>query len=1552
MNVKETHIMQGMTKDLSVHKFNPNMAFDARNIRITALKDNKTLLAVTNEKGTKEFSVTGNILGTIIGTAVLNSTLVVFTTTGTPNSEGVDRIYRLDFTENYSSASCVTLFEGQLQMDYAHPLETLPIYENEQIQKVYWVDGKNQPRMLNINAGYQSNPDVFNFNRKIEGKHTLSVEKYNTGGEFPAGTIQYCFNYFNKFGQETNIVDVSALYYLSPKDKGLPADAISTSSFVVTLEELDTNYEYVRLYSIVRTSENASPNVRIVGDYKIQSTYSIQEGSQAVPPGGVLTPISIDQNHCYLKNSVTGETTLLSSRFDNLEDYVEFDLPLPANTYIVDDRIDAAYYLAKKTRSGEVIDEKQDFITIYWHAGSFYIKTDLSWPYTVMRSSITSTKANNITCTDNGLIGSTIDATALLFIGGQNIVAGTMTSKDSTLFLGDIKQNVPNIGTLRVGNGILKDSAKETEVLPCIFGYDGEETSGYLNNDGVATEGFYDDPVNNNRSSYDIKSFKARENYRLGFIAQYKTGQWSEVIWLGDYNETFAPGRHVFYNGEGTLGEAFVGWGPSYRKPGFKYTMPQSIVDTLINNDFIRVAPVVVFPKFSERKVLFQGILSGTVFNVNDRYDNSPFAQADWRFRSGYSWENIVGEIQCNPFGHANTLPALYGSMTDDVFVADFSSEYYRDPSILTFFSPDIEALDDLYQSDLDNVGMRIVGISNLGFDSEGKVRLPNTAIDTFLYTKTQGFDAARSTITDYKQGVQPTIRRTVAGETLINYRYVEGDTDLSYSGFRDVSVKENNDSSQIEGGNTLYKWVTYVWHRNGSLNDQPALTAKAVKNGLLRYGLLDKKCISEIKYALTTFFQNGDSPEPFDIDVDINTPKLFDSTQLGMEKFDSGVDSGLFYYGNIDKVITTNFKDLSGVSITSKYRNTGYNLSNGYPIYSMGAQESSADSDYSTGGRAGRRGGGSSRGGKSRYADGDTDIASTNTGKDPVSMKYKSTKHLMFGLNTENGTVINQLGTPPEPFTPFWKDALCTFNNVLSGKLEDTLGDFSGIYNSVFIAEIYRKFTPEQESARFGGTTDDAITNNTWIRCGDSQPLEEGSDVTLYFKEGDTYVGRYDCLKVYPFTDEDQNQIVSIYSTEVESRVNLDARYDKNKGLLSNLYMRPTNFNLFNHPGYEQTNQYFTYKALDYARYNFSSFPNLVTWSLEKKMGADIDAWTSIPMTSTFDANGELGKVNKLISYNDAIFMFQNRGVVQVLFNERVQIPAGDGKPIEITNGYKFGGLRYLSNQIGLSNKWSLQDTPYGIYFIDDEKNALYQFNGQQFTDLSSKEGLNTWLAENNSYEVWNPVDYSNFRTFYDKVNRDLYFVNKNEALVYSELAGHFTSFMDYDALPALVNMSDRLLTFKLASNGINTPWEMFAGQYNMFFGVFKPFWITFISNANPTIDKVYNNLAWRSESFSNPNNDSTGIVEPRSTFDTLRVWNDHQDSGEISLEDIDNKPSPLKKKFNVFRTLVPRDNLGNWNGKGMNRIRNPWTYIQLKRQTQNTELLQFHDLDVDYFI
>ena len=428
-------------------------------------------------------------------------------------------------------------------------------------------------------------------------------------------------------------------------------------------------------------------------------------------------------------------------------------------------------------------------------------------------------------------------------------------------------------------------------------------------------------------------------------------------------------------------------------------------------------------------------------------------------------------------------------------------------------------------------------------------------------------------------------------------------------------------------------------------------------------------------------------------------------------------------------------------------------------------------------------------------------------------------------------------------------------------------------------------------------------------------------------------------------------SQDISVLSSrpesELESRVNLDARYDKNKGLTDNTFANPTNFGLYNHPGYEQTNQFFTFKAIDYDRYKNLNYPNLVSFTTEKKPGADIDAWTSVPMTATFDLKGELGEIVKLTSFNDTLLSFQNRGVAQILFNERVQIPASDGQPIEITNGLKFGGYRYLSDQIGMTNKWSLQTTPNGVYFIDDEKNTLYHFGGQQFQDLSGKAGFRTWLAENNSYDIWNPVEYKNFKTWYDRVNGDLYFMNKDESLVYSEQIGNFISFMDYGKLPLFVNMNDKFLSAKYNSTSSEDKiWELWAGQYNMFFGQYRPYWLTFISNTDPTTDKIFNNLSWRTFDYN-----SNKELQPLSTFDTVRVWNDHQDTGEVSLVDTKNKPTNLKKKFNVFRALVPRDTQGMWKGKGINRIRGVLAYIKLSRVNSNTDKMIFGDFDVDFF-
>lgn len=1557
MNKRETHIVTGMTRDLFASRFDNKFVVDARNIRITSTKDNATLLSVTNEKGTVEFSITGTIEGVILGHAVLNKTLVLFTTEHTtptnadpiPDGNGLDRIYRLDFSDDFDSATVALLFEGNLNLYYKNPLETLPYYETDLIQKVYWVDGRNQPRVIDIQRGLQTNADVFNFNREIGNNHSIKVVKYDSGGQFPAGTIQYCFNYFNKFGQETNIVEVSPLYYLCPKDGGLPADGISSCSFVINLEGLNTEYEYVRVYAIIRTSENATPNVRIVGDYKLGNLSYIGEFTP------IDSPVPVEFENLNILNSSTGEFIPLSDRYESPEVGETIEVRFDANEYLYDSSTHKVYcFYSTRPIYGEFI--KLPYITVANQGGTIQLK-DNSRISELNVADYNSSSGTSVTVIDNGIIGSTIDASVLVFIGGQDFIAGTLSAKDNSLFLGDLKQKVPNVGNLTinpiVGNPTIKSFVRGL-AEPCVYDYKGNKKNSFVATDDdkeyVSGVSFYSYPIDNNRSSYDIKGFKARENYRLGFVAQYKTGQWSDAVWLDDCDETFAPGRNVFYleNGDQL-------WGASYRKPGFKSEIPSLVVNTLLDAGFIRVAPVAVYPSESERKVVCQGVLASTVYNVKDRFDKSPYSQSDWRFRSGYTWDAILDEIQCNPLGSAPQYPAAYDDgqlISTEEFVKTFGNQYYRDPSILSFYSPDIEADEEATPSKYRDLKLRIVGVSNLGFNLSKKAVQSETVVSSHIDASVQTY--LPTVLSTGKLPYSVTPESVEEYSQMLTSDYYHENPNLTFPGYMDGVIDEYdfNEGDVNIMSQYLFKYTSFLWHRTGSLNNDVALDAKEAGSGFKQSGIYTKKIVSELRYARTTFFQTVNSFGSPYVNIPCSSPELIREDD-GLAMFGVGNLSGVPYYGTVDKVLVPSYVNIpETTTIASGEGSDEISMGNGYPIeVSERALTSLFDPTIVPASLTWVP--------NKEFLIDDDSINSTQYkkrlfGTEPIQISYRSPKHIVIGLSPESpaANTLYQIGTPISSNAPFfWKSsnvASFTLTDITNGDLTDSIGSFSGILkDSVLVGELYRDFTNEQDAARFGGTSDEALVNNVWNRCGDSVKLVRGESAILLFKEGDTYVGRYDCLKTSPYTEESLNQLIDIYSTEIESRVNLDARYDRLRGRFDNLPVRPRNFNLYNHSGYEQSNQFFTFKSLDLDRYKSLIYPSTVTFSMEKKPGEDIDTWTSIPLMSTFDLNGELGKITKLTTFRDSLYAFQNRGVAQILFNERVQIPTSDGQPIEITNGLKFGGYRYLSNQIGMTNKWSLQTTPNGIYFIDDEKNTLYQFNGQQLQDLSGKTGFRTWLAENNSYDVWNPVDYNNFKTWYDRVNGDLYFMNKDESLVYSEQIGNFISFMDYGKLPLFVNMNDKFLSAKYNStSGEDKIWELWAGQYNMFFGQYKPYWLTFISNTDPTTDKVFNNLSWRTFDYN-----SNGDLQPLSTFDTVRVWNDHQDTGEVPLIDINGKPSNLKKKFNVFRALVPRDTHGIWGGKGLNRIRGVLAYIKLSRGHCNTDKMIFGDFDVDFF-
>lgn len=358
--------------------------------------------------------------------------------------------------------------------------------------------------------------------------------------------------------------------------------------------------------------------------------------------------------------------------------------------------------------------------------------------------------------------------------------------------------------------------------------------------------------------------------------------------------------------------------------------------------------------------------------------------------------------------------------------------------------------------------------------------------------------------------------------------------------------------------------------------------------------------------------------------------------------------------------------------------------------------------------------------------------------------------------------------------------------------------------YFSLPVVDIKRNVTN-----RFGGVPS---PNNIYLPCGPVVDLRECENETLSIHkspilvglEGDHYYQRYDCLKTYPRSVEDTNQIVEILSFMCETRINLDGRYDRNRGLSDNTTITNANFNLIN-KSYTQSNNFFTYTTLDEDASTLNKFANLITWTKDKVSGETVDTWTNITMASTADAEGVCGGINKIVNVNDTLYTFQDHGIAQIGYNEKTALSTLEGVPLEIANSGKFSGLTYVTKEIGCQNKWSISISKNGAFFIDDSRQELLTL-GQGVTSLSTANGFDAFLIQqlpdSEHFTPWTPYNPQNFVSYYDKLGNDVLYINKDWCLAWNEQSRTFTSFYSYNNVPLMANIGTHLLMWD-----INTP-------------------------------------------------------------------------------------------------------------------------------------------------
>lgn len=320
-NKQVTHSYGGMLQDTAKSKFPNSFYFEGKNIRILAT-DSQSTGALTNEKGNSLiFQIPTPVINrTTKVISYLSKTLSYTTAEFTGSAQSGDQViighsnsrkYILLFTTDNNGFDCIwkvqydnyditLLYMRNLSFSYNYPIQVINNFENKNIDKVYWADGNNQLRFLNIehSIANEDNEELINVPVNVidmVGKYSLSqpiVTSISSGGVHTSGTIQYAYNLYRLNSSQTKISPLSEMVSLDKQSfGGGNINEVVGSSPIVYISGLDLSFTNIRVYAIKYTSYNESPSISIIDDRNVPSSGNIQ----VYDDGNVISTLSLEE---------------------------------------------------------------------------------------------------------------------------------------------------------------------------------------------------------------------------------------------------------------------------------------------------------------------------------------------------------------------------------------------------------------------------------------------------------------------------------------------------------------------------------------------------------------------------------------------------------------------------------------------------------------------------------------------------------------------------------------------------------------------------------------------------------------------------------------------------------------------------------------------------------------------------------------------------------------------------------------------------------------------------------------------------------------------------------------------------------------------------------------------------------------------------------------------------------------------------------------------------------------------------------------------------------
>lgn len=476
-----------------------------------------------------------------------------------------------------------------------------------------------------------------------------------------------------------------------------------------------------------------------------------------------------------------------------------------------------------------------------------------------------------------------------------------------------------------------------------------------------------------------------------------------------------------------------------------------------------------------------------------------------------------------------------------------------------------------------------------------------------------------------------------------------------------------------------------------------------------------------------------------------------------------------------------------------------------------------------------------------------------------------------------------------------------------------------------------------------YGGNSYEAKRSTDYIEIGEYQDI--GTSSHLILSPGDTYVQEFTFARITKGDVENtaitHHRATEIIVNKLETPIDLKNRHDISRYGWENRFS-PT------YDEYHQYNRVYSQQAtlvrstdVGFKFKKVREFDTRIMTSKIKVPGENIDSWTDLLINETIDLDGGYGPINGTVNFNDEIYTFQDTGIAHISINPRVQVSGSDGLATELGAGGILHDYQYLTTKSGSVNKWSIFSSPSSFYYVDLINKSIGRFSGG-IIGLSDSKGMHQFLINNiddtSLLRADNPVLDSGISGGFNTVNNDAYFTFRQGAkgntpftISFNEGSDSFVSLYDY--IPAwYINKGDVMITTNPTTGQL---WEHFKGTKNSFYGTVYPSSITLNVNPRTGRDVVFNNAEYKMEMTS-----AAGVDLPAETFNSVRLWNDYQDTTETPLTLRRN----INRKFRSWKISFPRQQ------GSMDRIRNPWTFVKLTFDNPDGKRMVLHDINISY--